>query len=84
MASEFDAIEEQVREIIAKELKVDKSRVRKNSTMAALGGDSLGALQLLAAIEAHFNISISDEEAKNILSFKAIVRSVKKHLKKKR
>lgn len=79
---DFDDIEQQVRNIIAEQLQVDVRNVKKDSTIDGLGGDSLKALQILSLFETQFNISISDEEAIKINSFKSAVELVKKNLKK--
>lgn len=77
---EFDVVELQVREIISKQMGIDISSVSKNSSIAQLGGDSLAALQLLSAFENHFDISIPDEDAVKIDSFRSAVEIVKKQL----
>ncbi len=79
---DFDDIEQQVRNIIVEQLQVDVRNVTKDSTIDGLGGDSLKALQILSLFETHFNISISDEDAIKINSFKSAVEVVKKNLKK--
>jgi acyl carrier protein len=79
---EFNALEQQVREIIAKQIDIDISKVKKDSSIASLGGDSLVALQLLSVFENHFNISIPDEDAVNIDSFKSAVDVIGKLLSK--
>jgi acyl carrier protein len=75
---EFDDIERQIRQIIAEELQADEAEIRKDSTIAELGGDSLKALMLIAALENHFNITITDEDAMKIKSFSAAAGVVRK------
>lgn len=75
---EFDDIERQIRKIIAEGLQVDEGRIRKDSTIEELGGDSLKALMLISTFETHFNISITDEDALRIRSFGAAASIVKK------
>jgi acyl carrier protein len=77
------SIEEWAKNLIAQEFKVDRSRISRNSKVKELGRDSLAVLELLAAVEAQFDISIPDEEALKILSFGSLVDSIEKHLKKK-
>ncbi|HHT9106612.1 MAG TPA: acyl carrier protein [Candidatus Wujingus californicus] len=80
--NDLDDVEQQVRDIIAEQLQVGIQNIKKNSTIAELGGDSLKALQLLSIFETHFNISISDEDAVKINSFKNAVEVIKKNLEK--
>jgi len=80
--NDLNDVEQQVRDIIAEQLQVGIQNIKKNSAIAELGGDSLKALQLLSIFETHFNISISDEDAVKINSFKNAVEVIKKNLKK--
>lgn len=75
---EFDAVELQIRKIIAEELQADEGDIRKDSTIAELGGDSLKALMLITALENHFNITIADEDAMTIKSFSSAADVVRK------
>jgi acyl carrier protein len=75
---DFDDIERQIRTIIAEELQADEKEIRKDSTIAELGGDSLKALMLITSLENHFNITISDEDAMKIKSFSAAAAIVRK------
>ncbi len=77
---DFDNIEQQVRSLIAEQLQIDEKEVRKDSSIAELGADSFIALNLLSAFETHFDISISDDDAVNIDSFKSAVNIIKKSL----
>lgn len=75
---EFDDVELQIRKIIAEELQADEGEIRKDSTIAELGGDSLKALMLITALENHFNITIADEDAMKIKSFSSAADVVRK------
>ncbi len=77
----MDDIVRRVKGIIAEELQVDESEITDEATIADLGGDSLKALSLVAAFEAAFDISISDEDVMAMDSVKAAVDIVKKNLK---
>ena len=79
---EFDDFEQKVREIIATQIDIDVSAVKKDSSIAELGGDSLVALQLLTVFENNFSISIPDEDAVEIDSFQSAVNIIKKQLNK--
>ena len=78
----FSDLEQQVREIIAEQIDIDVSAVKKDSSISQLGGDSLAALQLLTVFENRFNITIPDDDAVKIDSFKSAVDIIEKLLKK--
>ncbi len=80
MGEDFDEIELKVKGIIEKSLVGIKKEVKKDSTIAELGGDSLSALVVLSALEQGFEIDITDEEAREISSFSGAVKVVKKHV----
>jgi acyl carrier protein len=77
------SIEEELEELIVQALGVDRSKISHHSEVKKLGRDSLAMLELLAAVEAQFEISIPDEEASRISSFGSLVDSIKKHLQMK-
>ena len=62
-------IEEQVREIIAKITRVDKSVITRESTFKEIKADSLDVVQALVAVEETFGIEIPDEEAQKFQNF---------------
>jgi len=62
-------IEEQVREIIAKITRVDKSIITRESTFKEIKADSLDVVQALVAVEETFGIEIPDEEAQKFQNF---------------
>lgn len=54
---------EQVKEILAKQLRVDASKITMDSKIKDdLGADSLDILQLLMAIEDKYNVTVPDEQ----------------------
>ena len=83
MEEKFDEIEQKVKELIERILKVKGkgTEIKRESTLADLGGDSLSALSILSALEQEFNISISDEEIVDIGNFSGAVKVVKKYVK---
>ncbi|MCF6156171.1 MAG: acyl carrier protein [Candidatus Brocadia sp.] len=81
MEEKFGEAEQKVKEIIKRVLKVKDTEIKKESSIAELGGDSLSALSILSAIEEEFNINIPDEETAEIDSFSGAVQLVKKHIK---
>jgi acyl carrier protein len=65
------AVEEKVKEIIAKQLGVDQSEVTPEASFVEdLGADSLDTVELVMAFEEAFNIEIPDEDAEKISKVK--------------
>ena len=62
-------IEEQIRDIVAKITRVDKSIITRESTFKEIKADSLDVVQALAAVEETFGIEIPDEEAQKFQNF---------------
>jgi acyl carrier protein len=62
-------VEDQVREIIAKITRVDKSIITRESTFKEIKADSLDVVQALVAVEETFGIEIPDEEAQKFQNF---------------
>jgi acyl carrier protein len=68
------AVEEKVKEIIAKQLGVDQSEVTTEASFVEdLGADSLDTVELVMAFEEAFNIEIPDEDAEKISKVKDAV-----------
>mgnify|MGYP001354016904 CR=1 FL=1 len=58
---------EQVRDIVAEQLSVDKNQVTMESRFIEdLGADSLDMVELVMAFEEKLGIQIADEDAENI------------------
>ena len=67
-------VEEKVKEIISKQLGVDKSEVTPEASFVEdLGADSLDTVELVMAFEEAFNIEIPDEDAEKIAKVKDAV-----------
>ncbi|MEE8619881.1 MAG: acyl carrier protein [Dehalococcoidia bacterium] len=62
-------IEDQVRDIVAKITRVDKSIITRQSTFKEIKADSLDVVQALVAVEETFGIEIPDEEAQKFQNF---------------
>ena len=62
-------VEEQIRDIIAKITRVDKSIITRESTFKEIKADSLDVVQALVAVEETFGIEIPDEEAQKFQNF---------------
>lgn len=64
-------IEERVKEIIAEQLGVDRSKVVPEASFVEdLGADSLDTVELVMALEEQFETEIPDEDAQKIITVK--------------
>jgi acyl carrier protein len=71
--------EEEVKEIIAKQLGVNKAEVRPDASFIEdLGADSLDTVELVMAFEEAFNIEIPDEDAEKITKVQDAIDYIKK------
>jgi len=60
-------LEEKVKEIIAKELGVEREKLTSDASfMEDLGADSLDTVELVMEFEKEFNIDIPDEDAEKL------------------
>ena len=73
-------IEEQIRDIVAKITRVDKSIITRESTFKEIKADSLDIVQALVAVEETFGIEIPDEEAQQFKNFGDFVSYVENHV----
>jgi len=62
-------VEEQIREIVARITRVDKSIITRQSTFKEIKADSLDVVQALVAVEETFGVEIPDEEAQKFQNF---------------
>jgi acyl carrier protein len=70
-------IEQDVTAIVAQITKVPAARVRPDTHLKdELNVDSLQGLQILAAIESHFGVTVPDEELDSYTSVRDITRTV--------
>jgi len=61
------ALFEDVAEVVAEQLSIDKSEVKTESKFTEdLGADSLDVVELVMALEEKFDIEIPDEKAESI------------------
>jgi len=71
-------VEEKVKEIISKQLGVDRSEITPDASFVEdLGADSLDTVELVMAFEEAFNIEIPDEDAEKIGKVKDAVDYIK-------
>ena len=71
-----DAVASKVLEIIAKQKRIPADQVTIDSTFQELGLDSLDAVNILFELEGEFNISISDDQARQIKNVRQMVEGV--------
>ena len=72
-------VEDQVREIVAKIVHVDKSIITRESTFKDIKADSLDIVQAVVAVEETFDIEIPDEDAQKFQNFGDFVSFVENH-----
>ena len=77
------SIEEQIRDIVANIVHVDKDLITRDSTFKDIKADSLDIVQSLVAVEDAFDIEIPDEEAQNFQNFGDFVSYVESHVAEK-
>ena len=71
-------IEGRVKKIIAEQLGVPESDVTNEKAFVAdLGADSLDTVELVMALEEHFDIQIPDEEAEKIVTVGDAIQYIK-------
>ena len=71
-------------EIVAKQKRISPDQVSIDSTFQELGLDSLDAVNILFELEGEFNISISDEQARQIKNVRQMVEGVSAILNEKK
>jgi acyl carrier protein len=76
-------IEEQVKDILAKITRIDKSIITRQSTFKEIKADSLDVVQALVAVEETFGIEIPDEAAQKFQSFGDFVSYVENRVAQK-
>jgi len=69
--------EQKVIEILAKQLRIEKSKITLATNIASdLGADSLDLVEILMSLEEEFNISIPDEAIPNIVTVGDLVKFI--------
>ena len=73
---------EKVKQIISEQLGVEESEVTPNASFVDdLGADSLDTVELVMALEEHFDIEIPDEDAEKIRTVQDAIDYIEKHSK---
>lgn len=74
-------IEKEIRSILARVARVKESVIRKNINIRdRLGIDSLNAMEILAAIETKFGITIDEAKAFDVVTVKDLYKLVKGYI----
>jgi acyl carrier protein len=75
------SVEEKVKEIIVEQLGVEEDDVTPNAKFIEdLGADSLDTVELVMALEEHFDIHIPDEDAAKISTVGEAIEYIKEHM----
>jgi len=75
-----ESVEEQVKEIIVKQMGVNKDQVTpETSFINDLGADSLDTVELVMELEDAFDVSIPDEDAEKIQTVGDAIKYIKEH-----
>ena len=73
-------IEQRVIRVLAETQQIDSQKITPCSTFEELGIDSFDGINVLFAIESEFDISVPDDEAKNLRGVGDTVQGVEKLL----
>ena len=75
-----DSVEERVKEIIVKQMGVNKDQVTpETSFINDLGADSLDTVELVMELEDAFDVSIPDDDAEKIQTVGDAINYIKEH-----
>ena len=73
---------EKVKQIISEQLGVEEAEVTPSASFVDdLGADSLDTVELVMALEEHFDIEIPDEDAEKIRTVQDAIDYIEKHSK---
>lgn len=77
-----DKIKEKVLQMVSEKIDIPLENLKlENLFIQDLGFDSLGVLDLILAVEEHFQMTIPDEDAENIKTIGDAVEYISKNLK---
>ena len=77
-------IEVRLKQIVAKNLDVNESRITADSRyIDDLGADSLDQVELIMALEEEFGVEIPDEAAEKIRTISDTLKYIKEHIPEK-
>lgn len=63
----------QVIEILANKLSIDKAKIDENSSLRDLGADSLDTVEIIMQLEEQFGIEIDDQKAEELKNVAQVV-----------
>ena len=74
----MENIEQRVKKIVAEQLGVNEADIKNESAFVEdLGADSLDTVELVMALEEHFDIQIPDEDAEKIVTVGDAIQYIK-------
>jgi acyl carrier protein len=76
----MDTVNDRVKEIIAKSLRIDSSKLQPESNFIKdLQADSLDVVEMVVAMEREFDIQISNDDAESMRTVGAVYTFLKDH-----
>jgi len=78
-----ESVEEQMKDIVARIVRVDKGLIRREGTFKDINADSLDIVQVLLNVEEAFDIEIPDEDAEQFQNFGDFVDYVERRVAEK-
>jgi len=78
-----ESVEEQMKDIVARIVRVDKGLIRREGTFKDINADSLDIVQVLLNVEETFDIEIPDEDAEQFQNFGDFVDYVERRVAEK-
>jgi acyl carrier protein len=77
-----ESVEDRVKKVVIKVLKVDPARIKPQSRFAAdLGAESIQSVELVAAFEEEFDITMDEDQALSVETVSAAVEFIGKCIK---
>jgi acyl carrier protein len=74
-------VEQRVKDVVARTLKVDPGRIQDNSRFVEdLGAESIQSVELVAAFEEEFDIEMDEEEALDVKTVGKAVNFIAKYV----
>ncbi len=73
-------IQDTIKNIIAKQMKVDVTKVKDTTTFEELQADSLDVVEVIMAIESQFSIKLSDEMVESLKTVSELAKYVEELL----
>jgi len=78
-----ESVEEKMKDIVARIVRVDKGLIRREGTFKDINADSLDIVQVLLNVEETFDIEIPDEDAEQFQNFGDFVDYVERRVAEK-